>query len=175
VPDEARLRAAVPSLSGTSSWEQTAQRATSSPMVRAVRAGLPTALAVGAALAALTAVLALLLGARERGRFLAHLRALGLSARQSAALVALEALPTGLGGLVAGLVAGLGLTWLVLPAADLRPLTGAAQPPAVVASAVTVLGVAGAFVVVVAFAVAVAVVAGRSVSPVEAARTVEAE
>ena len=85
VPDESRLRAAVPSLSATSSWEQTAQRATSSPVVRAVRAGLPTALAVGAGLAALTAVLSLLLGARERGRFLAHLRALGLSARQSAA------------------------------------------------------------------------------------------
>ena len=102
VPSEETLRKAVPALSATSSWEQTAQRATSSPVVRAVRAGLPTALAVGAGLAALTAVLSLLLGARERGRFLAHLRALGLSARQSAALVALEALPTGLAGLVAG-------------------------------------------------------------------------
>ncbi len=175
VPDEATLRDAVPSLSATSSREQTAQRATSSPVVRAVRAGLPAALAVGAALAALTAVLALLLGARERGRFLAHLRALGLSTRQSAALVALEALPTGLAGLGAGLAAGLGLTWLVLPVADLRPLTGSAQPPAVVASAAAVLGVAGAFVVVVALAVGIAVAAGRSVSPVEAARTVEAE
>jgi putative ABC transport system permease protein len=175
VPDEARLRAAVPSLSATSSREQTAGRATASPVVRAVRAGLPTALAVGAALAALTAVLALLLGARERGRFLAHLRALGLSTRQSAALVSFEALPSGLAGLVAGVVAGLGLTELVLPAADLRPLTGSADPPVVVASAAAVLGVAGAFVAAVALAVGVAVVAGRSVSPVEAARTGEAE
>jgi putative ABC transport system permease protein len=175
VPSEAAVRTAVPSLSATSSRAQTAQRATSSPVVRAVRAGLPAALGIGAGLAALTAVLSLLLGARERGRFLAHLRALGLSARQSAALVAFEALPVGLAGLVAGLVAGLGLTWLVLPAADLRPLTGSAQAPAVVASAASVLSVAGAFAVVLALAVGVAVVAGRSVSPVEAARTVEAE
>lgn len=173
-PSEAALRKAVPSLASTSSLRQTAERSTDAPVVRAVRAGLPLALAVGAGLAALTAVLALLLGARERGRFLAHLRALGLSGRQSAALVALEALPAGVAGLVAGSVAGLGLTWLLLPASDLRALTGAVDPPAVVVPVTVVLGVAGAFAVVIALAVAVAVVAGRSVSPVEAARTVEA-
>jgi putative ABC transport system permease protein len=169
------VRAAVPTLSATSSRQQTADRATSSPLVRAVRAALPAALATGAGLAALTAVLALLLGARERGRFIAHLRALGLSGRQSSALVAFEALPAGLAGLVAGLVAGFGLTWLVLPAADLRPLTGSSQPLAVVAPPAAVLAVAGVFTLVVVLAVVVAAVAGRSVSPVEAARTVDAQ
>jgi putative ABC transport system permease protein len=173
-PTDATIRAAVPTLSATSSRQETADRATSSPLVRAVRAALPAALATGAGLAALTAVLALLLGARERGRFIAHLRALGLSRRQSSAVVALEALPAALAGLVAGLVAGFGLTWLVLPAADLRPLAGSSQPLAVVASPAAVLTVAGVFVLVVVLAVVVAVVAGRSVSPVEAARTVEA-
>ena len=168
------VRRAVPDASDVVTRQRLLDEAIGNPLVRAVRAGLPAALAVGAGYAGLAAVLALLLGARERGRFLAHLRALGLSGRQSGALVALEAVPAALAGLVAGVGAGLALTGLVLPTVDLKALTGSAQPPPVLVPLPTVGGVALAFLVVIGVAAGVAAAAGRAVAPAEASRTVEA-
>jgi hypothetical protein len=150
-----------------------ARGATSSPLVSAVRAGLPAALAVGGAYGATAVALTLLLGARARSRFVAHLRALGLSARQAGALIGLEVLPTAIASLVAGVGAGLGLAWLVLPAADLRPLTGSVLAPPTQVPLVLVLAVVAAFALTVALSVLAAVAAGRAVSPATAARTVE--
>ena len=115
---------------------------TSSALVRAVRGGVPVAVAAGGVLAALAVLLTLLAGGASRRRFLAHLRALGLSGRQAGWLVALEVLPGAAAALVAGLGAGVAMAWLVLPAADLRPLTGAVRDVGLVVDPWTVAAVA---------------------------------
>lgn len=172
-PSADALREWLPSVTSVRTREQFRRESDRSPLASVVRAGLPAVLVTGLAYASGAAVLVLLLGARARGRFLAHLRALGMSGRQSAALVAFEALPATVTGLGAGLAAGLGLAWLVLPVTDLRPLTGSATAPAIVLGWETVAAVAGCFVLVVALAVVAAAFAGRAVSLTEVARTVE--
>jgi len=148
---------------------------TASGLVRAVRDGVPVAVAAGGLLAALAVVLTLLGGGASRRRFLAHLRALGLSGRQAGALVALEVLPGAVAALAAGLVAGLATAWLVLPAADLRPLTGAVTETAVVVPPWTVAAVAAGFAAVLALGVLGAALEQRRVSPAAAARLGDAE
>jgi predicted lysophospholipase L1 biosynthesis ABC-type transport system permease subunit len=140
-----------------------------------VRAGVPVAVAAGGLLAALAVVLTLLGGGATRRRFLAHLRALGLSRRQAGTLVALEVLPGAVVALAAGLVAGLVTAWLVLPAADLRPLTGAVAETAVVVPAWTVAAVAAGFTAVLLAGVLGAALEQRRVSPATAARLGDAE
>lgn len=173
VPSAEAIRGWVPSVTSVQTREQFRRESDRSPLASVLRTGLPAVLVTGLAYASGAAVLVLLLGARARGRFLAHLRALGMSGRQSAALVAFEALPAAVTGLGAGLAAGLGLAWLVLPVTDLRPLTGSATAPAIVLGWETVAAVAGCFVLVVAVAVVAAAFAGRAVSLTEVARTVE--
>ncbi len=149
-------------------------RVTSSELPRAMRSALPVAVAVGAGYAAAAVVLTLLVGAGARTRLLAHLRAMGLSMRQAAALVAWEVVPIAVVAAATGLGVGLWIARLVLPAADLRPLTGAVFiPPVSLAWAQLALLVLG-YACVVAAAVGVGAVAGRAVSPAEAARTAEA-
>jgi putative ABC transport system permease protein len=143
------------------------------PLADAVRELLPRTLAVGGLLAVASVVLTLLLGARARGRFVAHLRAVGLSGRQVGALVALEVVPVAVGGLLGGLAGGVLLSWLVLPVADLRPLTGSPLPPPVLVPALPVALIGLGYVVVVGAGIVAAARAGRSVSPAQAARTVE--
>jgi putative ABC transport system permease protein len=145
-----------------------------SALVRAVRAGVPVAVAAGGVLAGMAVVLTLLGGGTSRRRFLAHLRALGLSGRQAGLLVALEVLPGAVVALAAGLVAGLGTAWLVLPAADLRPLTGAVAETAVVVPVWTVAAVAAGFAAVLVVGVLAAALEQRRVSPA-AARLGDAE
>jgi putative ABC transport system permease protein len=148
---------------------------TASALVRGVRAGVPVAVAAGGLLAALAVVLTLLGGGATRRRFLAHLRALGLSRRQAGTLVALEVLPGAVVALAAGLVAGLVTAWLVLPAAVLRPLTGAVAETAVVVPAWTVAAVAAGFTAVLLAGVLGAALEQRRVSPATAARLGDAE
>jgi putative ABC transport system permease protein len=148
---------------------------TATALVRAVRAGVPVAVAAGGLLAALAVVLTLLGGGATRRRFLAHLRALGLSRRQAGTLVALEVLPGAVVALAAGLVAGLVTAWLVLPAADLRPLTGAVAETAVVVPVWTVAAVAAGFAAVLVVGVLGAALEQRRVSPAAAARLGDAE
>lgn len=152
---------------------EAAAAVTGAPLAQAVRSALPRTLAAGALLAVAAVLLALLLGARARARFVAHLRALGLSARQTSALVVLEVAPVVAGALLGGLVGGVLLARLVLPAADLRPLVGSPLQPPPVLPAGSLAALAAGFVVVVAVGVAVAVRTGRAGSPAQAARTVE--
>jgi putative ABC transport system permease protein len=148
---------------------------TGSTLVRAVRTGVPVSVAAGGLLAALAVFLTLLGGGAARRRFLAHLRALGLSGRQAGTLVALEVLPGAVVALAAGLVAGLATAWLVLPAADLRPLTGAVAEPPVVVPVGTVAAVAAGFAAVLLAGVLLAALEQRRVSPAAAARLGDAE
>jgi putative ABC transport system permease protein len=144
-------------------------------LVRAVRDGVPVAVAAGGLLAALAVLLTLLGGGASRRRFLAHLRALGLSGRQAGSLVALEVLPGAVAALAGGLAAGLATAWLVLPAADLRPLTGGALEVPVTVGPWTVAAVALGFAAVLAAGVAAAAFDQRRVSPAAAARLGDAE
>jgi putative ABC transport system permease protein len=148
---------------------------TSSALVRAVRGGVPVAVAAGGVLAALAVLLTLLAGGASRRRFLAHLRALGLSGRQAGWLVALEVVPGAAAALVAGLGAGVAMAWLVLPAADLRPLTGAVRDVGLVVDPWTVAAVALGFAAVLAAGVVAAALDQRRVSPAAAARLGDAE
>jgi len=173
VPDDDTVRGFVPDAVTVRTPAETAARYTDSPLAVAVREALPVTLVVGSLLAATAVLLALLLGARARSRFIAHLRALGLAGRQASALVGLEVAPVAAGAVLGGVVGGLLLARLVLPVADLRPLTGAVVPPPVLVPVWPVVAIVVGLGVVVALGVLGAVLAGRSVSPAQAARTVE--
>jgi putative ABC transport system permease protein len=144
-----------------------------SPLVAAVRSGLPWVLSLAAGYAAAAVWLTVVVGARSRTRFLAHLRALGLSAGQAAALIGLEVAPAAVLATVAGPLTGVLVGDTVLRAADVRPLTGSVLPPELV----TPMGTLGLTVATVlaatALAAGVAVLSGRRVSPAAAARTGE--
>jgi hypothetical protein len=117
----------------------------------------------------------LLGGARRGGGSSRTLRALGLSGRQAGTLVALEVLPGAVAALAAGLVAGLATAWLVLPAADLRPLTGAVTETAVVVRPGRVAAVAAGFAAVLALGVLGAALEQRRSARPPAARLGDAE
>ena len=84
-------------------------------------------------------------------------------------------LPGAAAALVAGLGAGAAMAWLVLPAADLRPLTGAVRDVGLVMDPWTVAAVALGFAAVLAVGVVAAALDQRRVSPASAARLGDAE
>jgi len=167
------LAAVAPNGLAVQTPQALARSSTASPLVSTVRAALPAALGVGAGYAALAVTFSLLLGARERTHSLAMLRALGLSGRQASALIGFEVLPAAAAALVAGIAGGLAMTWLIVPATDLRPLTGAVLPASTVVPVLTLAAVGLAFFGVVSLAVLTAAAAGRAVSPAAAARISE--
>lgn len=136
-------------------------RLTDNALIDGVRTAFPVGAAVGAGYSALAMVLTLVVTARPRHRILSHLRTLGLTARQSRGLVALELAPLALTALAAGLAVGLATLWLVEPAVDLQPFTGGRGTPGIVIDPAGVGLVAGSFLAVVALAVLSAVTASR--------------
>ncbi|TDE18823.1 FtsX-like permease family protein [Actinomadura sp. 6K520] len=125
------------------------------PLVSVVHGTFRDAALAGGAYGFLAVLLVLVVGARERGRTVARLRALGLSRRQCRALALAEIAPVLLCAVGAGWALGLLLPRIIGPAADLRPYTGgfaaAAQLPGVPA----LLGLAAALLLAAAAAVAV--------------------
>lgn len=136
-------------------------RLTDNALIDGVRTAFPVGAAVGAGYSALAMVLTLVVTARPRHRILSHLHTLGLTARQSRGLVALELAPLALTALAAGLAVGLATLWLVEPAVDLQPFTGGRGTPDIVIDPAGVGLVAGSFLAVVALAVLSAVTASR--------------
>lgn len=96
----------------------------STPITEAVRAGMLVAMLVTAAFAALGIAAALALAGLARSLEVAHLRTLGLTARQSFGLVFAEHGPTTLVGFVAGAGLGIGLFQLLRQALGLADLVG---------------------------------------------------
>jgi putative ABC transport system permease protein len=132
-----------------------------------------TVLALVLAIGALLLTLAMASG--QRVRLLAVLRTLGFDRTQSAALVAWEIVPLAATAIVAGVTAGLGLSWLVVTAVDLRAVTGAlARPRLALSPGVTGLVVA-LFVVGTAIALLVAVMSARRADPARTLRASEEE
>lgn len=121
-------------------------------------AGTVSGFRLGAALATVYAVLAVVAGLalslRARVRDLSYLRTLGLSDRQSFGLAAVELAPPLAVALAAGVALGAGVAALVGPGLDLSPFTGADGPAALTLDARSVLAVVGALGATVTAAVA---------------------
>ncbi|GAB3395195.1 FtsX-like permease family protein [Humibacter soli] len=139
--------------------------------------GIQKLMLAGSLLAVIMAVAALLLtlamGRRARVRLLSVLRTLGFDRGQSAALVAWEVTPLALTAIVVGVLTGLGLSWLVLDAVDLRPITGALERADFAVSWQAVAVVVGVFALGTAIAVGSAVVAARRADPARSLRAEE--
>lgn len=124
-----------------------------SPLVAGTERTFQVATVVAAAYCALSVVLALVVTARSRERFLSCLRTLGLSSRQVRGLVAWEIVPMTMIAIAVGAALGLALPYVVLPAIDLTPFTGALDQPPIYADASTIGALAGGIAAVVIAAV----------------------
>ncbi|CND81434.1 FtsX-like permease family [Mycobacterium tuberculosis] len=128
---------------------------TRDPMVTVVHETFRNGALIGGVFGLLAVLLVLVVGARARGRTIAHLRALGLSRRQSRGLALVEIAPVLLCAVGAGWVLGLLLPEITGPVVDLRPYTGGFAVPAHTPGLAALLGLAGALLLAAAAAVAV--------------------
>ncbi|GAA1871495.1 FtsX-like permease family protein [Actinomadura bangladeshensis] len=128
---------------------------TRDPMVTVVHETFRNGALIGGAFGLLAVLLVLVVGARARGRTIAHLRALGLSRRQSRGLALVEIAPVLLCAVGAGWVLGLMLPEITGPVVDLRPYTRGFAVTAHAPGAAALLGLAGALLLAAAAAVAV--------------------
>ncbi|RFU42100.1 hypothetical protein DZF91_08385 [Actinomadura logoneensis] len=126
-----------------------------SPMVKVVHRAFAECAGVVVAYGLLSVLLVLLVGARERGRAVAHLEVLGLSRRQRRILALIEIGPVVLCAVVAGWLVGMMLPRLTGPVVNLRPYTlgfaasnHAVEPLHLVALAAVLLAAALAAVLV---------------------------
>lgn len=177
--DAAAVDAAVRDVLGpdieTTAPGQIVEELSEDPAYRLVVAALAAACVLVALLLGVTVAVTLVLGAAGRGRLLALLRTLGHRRRDDLAVVAWEVVPALAVALPFGLVAGAGMSWLVIGAIDLRGFVGGVtQPPLDVGGALPA-AVIGGFVLVAAAAIAVATrIAGR-VGSAEAIRSGDEE
>ncbi|MFA1541018.1 ABC transporter permease [Actinomadura monticuli] len=125
------------------------------PMVTVVHQTFRDGALIGGGFGLLAVLLVLVVGARARGRTVAHLRALGLSRRQSRGLALVEIAPVLLCAVGAGWVLGLLLPDITGPVVDLRPYTGGFAATAHVPGWPALLGLLGALLLAAAAAVAV--------------------
>ncbi|MBS1672377.1 MAG: hypothetical protein JSS74_00225 [Actinobacteria bacterium] len=145
------------------------------PASAALRIALLVATAVVAVMLALAILQTLLLGSEARSRLLALLRTVGYPRRRELPLVGWEVGPALLVALPIGIASGLGMSWLVIGALDLRAFTGGQEAPVlsvpVAAIAVTVL----AFLSVTVVAVLVATATAMRLRSAEAIRIADDE
>ncbi|MFA1548663.1 FtsX-like permease family protein [Actinomadura chokoriensis] len=153
-PDVKDLRAAAPGRDVL--LRQDALRAmTDVPMVIVVHETFRDGALIGGAFGLLAVLLVLVVGARARAGTVAHLRALGLSRRQSRGLALVEIAPVLLCAVGAGWVLGLLLPEITGPVVDLRPYTDGFAVTAHVPGWPALLGLVGALLLAAAVAVAV--------------------
>ena len=100
------------------------------PLVSGTLLAFRMGIVIAAAYSILAVLLALLLTARARTRFLSYLRTLGLAPGQLRGLVALELTPLVVVSLLTGVLTGLAIPLLLGDGLDLAPFTGG-QPPVV--------------------------------------------
>ncbi len=130
------------------------------PLVSGTLGSFGWAAGLSAVLCALALLLTLVAAAAERVRLLSRLRTLGLDGRQSGALVAWEAGPVVVPGVLVGLVVGLGVTLAVYPALDLRSFTGGQDRPALALDLPLLAASVGGVLLASALAVVLAVLTG---------------
>ncbi|WUH97838.1 CRISPR-associated protein Cas5 [Spirillospora sp. NBC_00431] len=152
--DVKRLRAAAPGR-GVQFRQDVLRDMTGTPLVAVVRDTFRDGSLLGGAFGLLAVLLVLVVGARARGRMVAHLRALGLSRGQSRGLALVEIAPVLLCAVGAGWVLGLLLPEITGPVVDLRPYTGGHAETVHVPSLPALLGLLGALLLAAVAAVAV--------------------
>lgn len=153
-----------PSMILTSQAEQAAA-VRASPITAAVRSGILVAAIVTAAYAALGIAAALALAGLARAVEVAHLRTLGLTARQAFALVFAEHGPTTIVAFVAGGVLGSGLFLLLRDALGLADLVGSPVEVPMVLEAGPLLLILAVMIAVVALGLSLGAVLQRRVAP----------
>lgn len=142
-----------------------------SPVSAGIQIVLLALIAIVALLCAATVVLALLISGPARERLLALLRTLGLTPRQARGITAWEIGPTALVAIVAGLVLGVLLPYLVLAGVDLRPFTGSVRQPEINVNPVLTGLIIGGFALLVVVASTLSLVAARRVNLARTLRT----
>jgi putative ABC transport system permease protein len=141
------------------------------PLVDAVRSGFAGALVIALGYAALAVVIALLLSGSARAHETAHLRTLGIGRRQVTLLAIFEHAPLVLVAVVAGLVLGVAVAWVVLPGLGLSAFTGSTGDPALTVDAGRLAGLTLALLAIVAIGVGLAAWAQRRADPARAIRS----
>ncbi|MGH3241725.1 MAG: FtsX-like permease family protein, partial [Spirillospora sp.] len=125
------------------------------PLVSVVHGTFLDGALIGGAFGLLAVLFVLVVGARARARTIAHLRAVGLSRRQSRGLALVEIAPVLLCAVGAGWVLGLMLPEITGPAVDLGPYTGGYAVTVHVPNLAALLGLLGTLLLAAAAAVAV--------------------
>ena len=141
------------------------------PLVDAVQVGFAAALLIALAYAALAVVIALLLSGSARARETAHLRTMGIGGRQVTLLAIFEHTPLVLVAVVAGLVLGVAVAWVVLPGLGLSAFTGSSGDPALAVDAGRLALLTAVLLAIVAVGVGLAAWAQRRADPARAIRS----
>ena len=140
------------------------------PLVEAVSNGFLVAMAIAVGFAALAVILSLLMSGAARARETAHLRTLGIARRQITALTVIEHGPLVLVAVVAGLLLGVAVAWVVLPGLGLSSFTGSDVDPVLTVDIGQLAILTGALVVIVGIGVALAAWVQRRTEPATAVR-----
>lgn len=154
------LRAALGTGSPLLTRAEAEQRIADRPLVRGTLGSFGWAAALSAVLCAAALLLTLVAAAAERVRLLSRLRTLGLDGRQSGSLVAWEAAPVVVPGVLVGVLVGFGVTLAIYPALDLRAFTGGTERPALALDLGLLAWSVGGVVAASALAVVLAVLTG---------------
>jgi len=101
------------------------------PFVHWVDRALLLVAALAAVFAVASALSAVALASAVRRRDFAYLRTMGLETRQTAALTVIEQAPAVLTGVIAGVVTGVGIAFLLEPAVSVTAFTGGLVPSTV--------------------------------------------
>ena len=155
------LEQATASTFSVSTRTQAAADIRSSAFVTGLQQALAIVLVLVALLTAVAIVLVSTINNRSRSRLLAVLRTLGLSRRQSTALIAWELSPIAVTAFVGGAALGIALPLIVLAGIDLRPFTGGAAQPALVIDPWLTAAVLGGFALIVVAASLAAAIGSR--------------
>jgi putative ABC transport system permease protein len=141
------------------------------PLVEAIGVGFAVALGAAIAYAALAVITSLALSGSSRARETAHLRTLGLARGQVTWLTVIEHAPPVLVAIVAGLVLGIAVAWVVLPGLGLGAFTGSPSDPSLSLDLGQLAALTAALLLIVAIGVAMAAWAQRRADPAQAVRT----
>lgn len=125
------------------------------PITKLTLSAFQFALLVMAAYSVLAILLGLVLSADRRGLAVSYLRTLGLNRQQSYGLLLLEIGPLVGIAVIAGLTVGLVIAAVVMPGIDLRPFTGADDPPPLAIDPTVMFALAGALILLVGIAMVV--------------------
>lgn len=139
-------------------YQQALAQTQDSPTVAGLGIALEAAILAVALLAALAVVLTSVINAPGRSRAIGSLRTLGLSSRQTAALVLWELAPVVVTALVAGTLLGLALPFVVTSTIDLSAFTGGTPVTGPHLDPLLIVAVLGIVVLATVVAAAVAIV-----------------